>query len=543
MKLRLSLPAKILLLAFLNVVLLGAVFAIFARVEFRFELGSFVLAPARERLFSISRLIALDLPQTPRSSWDQLLERHSAAATAQLGLFDRSGEQLAGARMSLPPQVASSVKREHFHGGGGGGRMRLFPPGAAGRAPSRGPEPPDRTEEAPPDRGDVPPDSMEGPAHAEGAPAQGSKMPGRTARARAPFSGLAIIRTGNPPSYWVGVPIPVWTTPGAPPTRATLVWTFSSLWTNPFFFDYKAWLLALCAVMLVSVLCWLPFIRGLTRSIAQLTRATESIAEGRFEVQLSTRRRDEIGQLSRGIHSMAERLAGYVHGQKRFLGDIAHELCSPIARIQMALGILEQRAARNQRDYVHDVQEDVAHMSDLVNELLSFSKAQINDANAPLTGVDVAEVVDRVMQREASNAEVVNNVAPGMLALAHPDYLFRSLANLIRNSVRYAGDAGPITVTALHDGEWVRITVADNGPGLPEGELDAVFKPFYRPEFARQRETGGTGLGLAIVRGCTEACGGTVVCRNRSPHGLEVEISLAAAGAAASVHGEAPAKA
>ena len=322
------------------------------------------------------------------------------------------------------------------------------------------------------------------------------------------------------------------------------MWTFSSLWTNPFFFDYKAWLLALCGVILVSVLCWLPFIRGLTRSIAQLTRATERIAEGQFEVELSTtRRRDEIGQLSRGIHSMAERLAGYVNGQKRFLGDIAHELCSPIARIQVALGILEQRAARNQRDYVHDVQEDVAHMSDLVNELLSFSKAQINDANAPLTAVDVSEVVDRVMQREASDAQVLNNVVPGILALAHPDYLFRSLANLVRNSVRYAGDAGPITVAALRDGEWVRITVADNGPGLPEGELDAVFKPFYRPEFARQRETGGTGLGLAIVRSCTEACGGAVVCRNRSPHGLEVEISLASAGATAALNAEARAKA
>ena len=72
----------------------------------------------------------------------------------------------------------------------------------------------------------------------------------------------------------------------------------------------------------------------------------------------------------------------------------------------------------------------------------------------------------------------------------------------------------------------VSITVADQGSGIRDAELEAVFKPFYRPEYARQRKTGGVGLGLAIVRTCIEACGGTVECRNRSPKGLEVEIKL-----------------
>ena len=113
--------------------------------------------------------------------------------------------------------------------------------------------------------------------------------------------------------------------------------------------------------------------------------------------------------------------------------------------------------------------------------------------------------------------------------MSHPDYLFRSLANILRNAIRYAGDAGPIVVSASEKGGVVSIIVADNGPGIPASELEEVFKPFYRPEFARQRETGGVGLGLAIVRTCVEACGGTVKCRNRSPKGLEAEIRLPAA--------------
>jgi two-component system sensor histidine kinase CpxA len=115
--------------------------------------------------------------------------------------------------------------------------------------------------------------------------------------------------------------------------------------------------------------------------------------------------------------------------------------------------------------------------------------------------------------------------------MARPDYLFRSLANILRNAIRYAGDAEPIVVSASEKGGAVSITVADNGPGIPAAELEEVFKPFYPPEFAHQRETGGVGLGLAIVKTCVEARGGTVQCRNHSPKSLEGEIRLPAASA------------
>jgi two-component system sensor histidine kinase CpxA len=97
---------------------------------------------------------------------------------------------------------------------------------------------------------------------------------------------------------------------------------------------------------------------------------------------------------------------------------------------------------------------------------------------------------------------------------------------VVRNAVRYSGEAGPIKISAKRDNRHVWISVADEGTGLPPSELDQIFKPFYRPELARKRDTGGVGLGLAIVKSSIEACGGTVQCRNRSPRGLEVEICL-----------------
>jgi two-component system sensor histidine kinase CpxA len=144
--------------------------------------------------------------------------------------------------------------------------------------------------------------------------------------------------------------------------------------------------------------------------------------------------------------------------------------------------------------------------------------------------VNVADTVRRAVEREAPPKALIEmHVGEKLEVIANPEYLFRSLANVIRNAIRYAGSFGPITISAKNGDSHVTITVADNGPGLPESELDQVFKPFYRPEFARQRETGGVGLGLAIVRNCVEACDGNVRCRNRSPRGLEVEIRLPAA--------------
>jgi two-component system sensor histidine kinase CpxA len=232
--------------------------------------------------------------------------------------------------------------------------------------------------------------------------------------------------------------------------------------------------------------------------------------------------------LGEQINRLGTRLGGFVKNQKRFLGDIAHELCAPISRIQFALGILEQKAEDSLRPHVAVLHEEVQEMSGLVNELLQFSKAGLQTGKAPLTVVDVASVVRRAASREPSAAAFEIAVPAGLSAMAQEEYLLRAVANLLRNAVRYAGSSGPIAVTARREREQVAIAVADRGPGLPESELEEVFAPFYRPEASRTRETGGAGLGLAIVKTCVEGCGGTVAARNREGGGLEVTILLGA---------------
>ena len=293
------------------------------------------------------------------------------------------------------------------------------------------------------------------------------------------------------------------------------------------FFDPTPWVIVGFGALLFSVLFWIPLVRGVTRSLSQMTRATEQISEGRFEARVDERRGDELGRLSQAINRMAARLSGFVTGQKRFLGDIAHELCSPLARIQVALGILEQRADEKQKAYVNDLREEVEQMSRLVNELLSFSKAGLTPQEIKLEPVGLAATTRRVLELEATrDGQVQVQIPDNLLVLAQPELLFRALANLVRNAVRYAGQAGPIAVSALRRDDAVVVTVADQGPGVPEASLQQIFDPFYRAEPSRSRDTGGVGLGLAIVKTCAEACQGTVSARNRTPRGLEIQIVL-----------------
>jgi two-component system sensor histidine kinase CpxA len=217
----------------------------------------------------------------------------------------------------------------------------------------------------------------------------------------------------------------------------------------------------------------------------------------------------------------------FVKGQKRFLGDVAHERGSPIARIQFGLGALEQRTHGENRKRVGDVMEDVDHLSRLVNELLAFSRAEMNAKTIRLETIDLLPVVQEAVKREITpEVEIIAEVDPGIRVLGSPELLTRALSNLVRNAVKYAGKAGPIYVSAERRKDEVSIEVRDAGPGVSQDFLDQLFEPFFRPEPSRDRDSGGVGLGLAIVKTCVETCQGTVCARNLEPKGFEITITL-----------------
>jgi two-component system sensor histidine kinase CpxA len=314
-----------------------------------------------------------------------------------------------------------------------------------------------------------------------------------------------------------------------PPQPMTLIAVSKTLSAGGLFVDFRPWAIAGVVVIVVSALFWFPIIRRLTKSVSKMTVATQSIAAGNFDVHVADNRRDELGQLGEAINTMAIRLNGLVTGQKRFLGDTAHELCSPIARIQLHLGILEESAHPQDKQRIEELREEIQQMSALVNELLSFSKASLEPAAVKLQPVRVKTIAEQAAKRELAPGSQINvEVSEDIGVLADPELLIRTIGNLLRNAIRYAGTCGPITINAERHDDLVRIHVRDCGPGVPDESIPQLFDPFYRPELARDRESGGVGLGLAIVKTCVESCHGMVSCRNLKP-GFEVTIELQSA--------------
>ncbi len=339
----------------------------------------------------------------------------------------------------------------------------------------------------------------------------------------APHPQRMLVHAGTPAVFWLAVRVKA---PEAARPGVTMVLRVPTLGRLLQLLDLTPWLWLAAGAVVVSLLFWLPFVRGLTRDLGRLTRATEAIADGRFGTRVAEKRRDELGALGGSVNRMAGRLDRLVTGQKRFLGDIAHELGSPLGRMQVSVEILQQRADPGLHNAITDVREEVDHMAALVGELLAFTKAGLRARDAVLASVPLAPLVARVIAREAADDAVRVDLPDTLAVRADADLLARALSNLVRNALRHAGRAAAITLHAENARDAVDIIVEDEGPGVPADALARLGEPLFRPEAARSRETGGAGLGLAIVKSCAEACGGDVRFENRQPRGFRAILRL-----------------
>ena len=462
---------------FLNLALLGGALFVFLRTEFGLDLGSLLGGTTGNRLQAVAQTLATELRHQPAGAWDATLARvvgpRVRGGRVRTAVVDDHANVVAGTLPPLPANVRRALVR---------------------------PAPP--TDKARQNLSIVHPGSFD----------------------------EFLVTSDDPRLYWAGVYLQNVAPPEAPPRFVALVFASETLHGGGLFFDYTGWALLGLGLLALSVGMWVPFIRRLTRGLTDMTRTAERIAEGRFEPPRVSARPDELGRLGRALAHMAARLEGHVTGQKRFLGDTAHELLSPLARLEVALSIMEAHGGEVDPAMVERSLSEVHHLARIVQDLLLFTKSELRASPVVSTDVPLAGLARAVARREAVNeVQVRVDIAEDLRAHADHDLLDRALGNAVRNAVRYAGHAGPVTIfaaSAEHAPTEVRLTVYDEGPGAPPAALEKLFDPFFRPDTARTRETGGTGLGLAIVKSCVEACGGSVSASNRTRGGLAVTFRL-----------------
>ncbi len=472
---RISLFTRIIFWFFLNLLLLIVILSIFFSYNFRFRPNSGLSEFFSGGIDGVARQISNDVNERSRSERNEVLARFGREHPGvEFFLFDSAGNHLGGRDMDLPAAVREAVTRPDSFGPQPGRKS------GAPATPPPGPPPP------------------------------------------------AFVRTNGPTLYWFWARSLTYDADSGEPIRTRIVAMSDSFYGYGLFFNPIPWFVLTAIIVGVSVLFWFPLVRSITNSTWKITSATEAIADENFDVRIDDSRSDELGTLGSSINRLAKRLQGFVGGQKRFLGDISHELNSPLARMQFALGVLENRVTADDRIFVNDVREEVELMSRLVNELLTYSKAGMKAPQIALERLPLAPVVARAVAIESAGHEgdIRYDVPDSIEVLAHGEFLSRAIGNIVRNAIRYAGGAGPVTIKAAQENGVVELRISDVGGGVPEDALEKLFDPFYRIETHRSRETGGSGLGLAIVKTCVEACQGKISARNLSPSGFEVSIRL-----------------
>jgi len=249
---------------------------------------------------------------------------------------------------------------------------------------------------------------------------------------------------------------------------------------------------------------------------------------------VKSRRRDEIGGLVRDFDGMAERLETLVNEQNRLLNDISHELRSPLARLNVALGLARQRTGPDAISVLARIELESTRLEEMIDRLLTLSRLEAGQALLDRTSLRLGELIQEIVkdadfEAQSRHCHVRYDLAREAEVTGSPSLLRSAIENVVRNAMRYTREGSDVDVSLeveTNSPETAVIRVSDHGPGVPEAALDKLFRPFFRVDDARGRQTGGSGLGLAITDRAVRLHGGTVSAANQPGGGLCVEIRL-----------------
>lgn len=311
-----------------------------------------------------------------------------------------------------------------------------------------------------------------------------------------------------------------------PPRRGP----FSPPFSTPVQFAFLG--LAIVISGLVSIL----LARSISAPLEKLQTTAGELSRGQLAARTPlgvARRPDEIGALARELDSMAGRLAALIEARQQLLRDLSHELRSPLARLQIAVGLARQRPDAEDGP-LDRIQREGEKLEQLIAQILEYARLERDPASLNLRAVDAVALVRQVIH----DAEYESQRAPGHIRMlvkpdgsalptvrADPQLLHGAVDNVIRNALRHGGE-GPVDVSVVYSGREITIAVRDRGPGVPVVDLERIFQPFYRVQMPADNPAPGSGIGLAVAAKALQLHGGHIHARNAPDGGLVVTLHL-----------------
>ena len=255
--------------------------------------------------------------------------------------------------------------------------------------------------------------------------------------------------------------------------------------------------------------------RNITRPLSDLARAADSVGRDQRPAQLRERGARELRDAARAFNTMQDRMRRYLDSRTRVLAAMSHDLKTPLTRLRLQVEALDNPPMQAR------IGRELDEMEAMVHEALSLFRGL--DDGEPAVPIDVDALLAQIRGGFSDMGAVVTLAGHAQQPfVGKPQALKRCITNLVANAVNFGTRADVL----VEDGSELVIRVRDHGPGIPQGELERVFEPFYRLESSRNRDSGGTGLGLSIARDIAQAHGGSLTLANLPPGGLEATLRL-----------------
>ena len=275
--------------------------------------------------------------------------------------------------------------------------------------------------------------------------------------------------------------------------------------------------------------------KAFTKKIRQLLTAIRQVREGAYSHRAEIKGHDEIAQIGHEFNSLTDRLQVTENARRRFVSDASHELKTPLAAIRLLTDSIlqtENMDVETTREFVADIGSEAERLSRITEDLLRLTKLDSGVVEQTVA-VDVLPVLEQVMKLQSLVAQekgldLTYAAEENCVVSATQDEVHQVIYNLTDNALKYSSK-GTVAVTLKKLGEKVILTVEDQGPGIPEEDLERVFDRFFRVDKARSRAAGGTGLGLSIVSDTVKRRGGTVWAKNRPEGGAVFTVQWNAA--------------
>jgi signal transduction histidine kinase len=281
-----------------------------------------------------------------------------------------------------------------------------------------------------------------------------------------------------------------------------------------------AGLIAIATSVVVSI----ALSSAIADPISRMVVAARRISRGHYSERIPERGQGEIGELASSFNAMTESLEETEHRRLQLVGDVAHELRTPLSTLDGYLEGLEDGVILPTPDTWRLLRGEAARLTGLVNDLQELWRAEARQLPLTIEAIDAAAVTREVIERLGPQAtsrglRLETDLPPGLLVHADRDRLGQIVANYLQNAIRYSPDGAPIEVIGRRVATMIEIAVRDTGPGLTQEQRHQVFERFYRVDPSRSRALGGSGIGLAIVRALAEAMNGRVWADSPGPGG------------------------